>query len=249
MEFDIEKLLEKAKTGEKLDELIIKIICMKIKEIFVNEDNIKRISTPVTCVGDTHGQFLDVQELFKVGGEPPYTNYLFLGDYVDRGPQSVEVITLFCLYKIKYPNRVTILRGNHETRGITQNYGFYVECQSKYGNTSVWEMYTDVFDFIPIGCIIDNELFCVHGGLSPQIESIDEIKQLDRFQEIPHEGAFTDLMWSDPDSENNPGFTVSTRGAGYYFGEDVLKKFLHYNNMKKTYQSSLTLLRRISGYI
>ncbi|KRX01807.1 Insulin-like growth factor binding protein, N-terminal [Pseudocohnilembus persalinus] len=235
MGFDLDKGLERALQGEILEEQMVKLICIKVKEIFIQEPNVKNVRTPVTCIGDIHGQFIDLQEIFQVGGHVPLTNYLFLGDYVDRGPQSVEVITLLFLLKIKYPERVTILRGNHETRGITQNYGFYVECQKKYGNTLVWEFYTDVFDYIPIGAIIDQKVFCVHGGLSPSIETIDQIAQLDRFQEIPHEGAFTDLMWSDPKQEPDDdlkGFTLSSRGAGYYFGGDVLKKFLQLNKME-----------------
>lgn len=163
-------------------------------------------------------QLYDVQELFQVGGRPPFTNYLFLGDYVDRGAHSVEVITLLSLLKIKFPNRVTLIRGNHETRGITQSYGFYMECQQKFGNTQAWEYFTDMFDYLPIACIVGDDLLCVHGGLSPCVESVDEIEHLNRFQEIPHEGAFTDIMWSDPDDEDTPGFKISPRGAGFVFG-------------------------------
>jgi serine/threonine-protein phosphatase PPG1 len=101
-------------------------MCSKLKDIFLEEPNVQKISVPVTVVGDIHGQFYDLLEIFKVGGELPYTSYLFLGDYVDRGAHSVEVITLLCLMKIKYPTRMAMIRGNHETRGITQNYGFYM---------------------------------------------------------------------------------------------------------------------------
>ncbi|CAD8176056.1 unnamed protein product [Paramecium octaurelia] len=227
----IDKFLEQAYQGELLNENAIKFICLTLKEIFSKEPNVKKIPTPVTIVGDVHGQLYDVQELFKVGGKPPFTNYLFLGDYVDRGAHSVEVITLLSLLKVKFPNRVTLIRGNHETRGITQNYGFYMECQQKYGNTQAWEYFTDMFDYIPIACIVGTNLLCVHGGLSPCIESVDEIEHLNRFQEIPHEGAFTDIMWSDPDDEDTPGFKISPRGAGFVFGGQVLKEFLHFNNM------------------
>jgi serine/threonine-protein phosphatase PPG1 len=92
----------------------------------------------MTVVGDVHGQFFDVLEIFKIGGELPHTSYLFLGDYVDRGAHSVETITLLCLLKLKYPNHLYLLRGNHELRAITQNYGFYMECQNKFGTTLVW---------------------------------------------------------------------------------------------------------------
>ncbi|KAL4474133.1 hypothetical protein ABPG72_002858 [Tetrahymena utriculariae] len=233
MGFDLDKCLERAKEGLKLKELEIKLLCMKIKEIFVNENNVKRIRAPVTLVGDVHGQFYDVQEIFRVGGDPPYTNYLWLGDYVDRGYYSVEVITLLFLLKLKYPERMTLIRGNHETRSVTQNYGFQVECIQKYGDSSkIWEYYTDSFDFLPLGCIIDTSIFCVHGGLSPNIETIQEVSMLDRFQEIPREGPYTDLMWSDPSSDkDHTGFMLSERGAGYLFGGDVVEKFLHVNGL------------------
>eukprot|EP01016_Furgasonia_blochmanni_P035425 TRINITY_DN3925_c0_g1_i15.p1 TRINITY_DN3925_c0_g1~~TRINITY_DN3925_c0_g1_i15.p1 ORF type:complete len:140 (+),score=29.71 TRINITY_DN3925_c0_g1_i15:55-474(+) len=108
----------------------------------------------------------------------------------------------------------------------------YMECQSKYGgSTAVWEYFTEMFDYLPIAAVIDSEVFCVHGGLSPLIETIKEIEELDRFREIPHEGPFSDLMWSDPDLEN-PGFTMSSRGAGYLFGEEVVNRFLALNKIE-----------------
>jgi len=232
MGFDLDVYLERASNGELLEELAIKIICMKLKEILAPEDNVKLISSPITLVGDVHGQFYDLKELFRVGGEIPNTNYLFLGDYVDRGAHSIETIIYLSLLKIKYPSRITLIRGNHESRGITQSYGFFTECQTKYGDTGVWQYITDMFDYFPISALIDNEIFCVHGGLSPAIETLQEISQINRFQEIPHEGALADLMWSDPDMEN-PGFTLSARGAGYMFGEDVLMRFLHLNKFSK----------------
>ena len=117
-------------------------------------------------------------EAFRVGGKVPDTNYLFLGDYVDRGPNSVETITLLFLLKLRYPQRICLIRGNHETRQITAIYGFQMECQQKYGSPRVWSMFTDVFDYLPIGAIIDDRLFAVHGGLSPTIQQIDDIKQI-----------------------------------------------------------------------
>ena len=126
--FDPDYLLEKAWKAEKLEEHAIKVICAKVKEIFIKEDNVQILNSPITLVGDVHGQFYDVLELFRVGGDIPDTNYLFLGDYVDRGAHSVETITLLMLLKVRYPNRICLIRGNHETRQITQIYGFYTEC-------------------------------------------------------------------------------------------------------------------------
>ena len=114
--FDVDHYLEKARKGEVLEEIAIKVVCAKVKEILALEGNVVPVRAPVTLVGDVHGQFLDVLELFRVGGEVPNTNYLFLGDYVDRGAASVETITLLILLKLRYPSRFTLLRGNHESR-------------------------------------------------------------------------------------------------------------------------------------
>jgi serine/threonine-protein phosphatase 4 catalytic subunit len=109
-------------------------------------------------------------ELFKIGGFPPYSNYIFMGDYVDRGKDSVETFLLLLALKVRYKNRVTLLRGNHESRIITQVYGFYDECIRKYGSLNVWRSCTEVFDCLTLGAVVDNKIFCVHGGLSPNIK-------------------------------------------------------------------------------
>lgn len=113
------------KKGEKLEESVIKKLCEAAKEIMKYESNVIRVSSPVTICGDIHGQFEDLLELFKIGGFPPYTNYIFMGDYVDRGRDSVETFLLLLALKVRYKNRITLLRGNHESRLITQVYGFY----------------------------------------------------------------------------------------------------------------------------
>eukprot|EP00004_Rigifila_ramosa_P016901 TRINITY_DN4055_c0_g1_i2.p1 TRINITY_DN4055_c0_g1~~TRINITY_DN4055_c0_g1_i2.p1 ORF type:complete len:247 (-),score=54.32 TRINITY_DN4055_c0_g1_i2:121-861(-) len=169
--------------------------------------------------------------MFQVAGKCPDTNFLFLGDYVDRGYYSVETISLLVCLKLRYHKRITLLRGNHESHQITQVYGFYGECVLKYGNANVWKYFTDMFDFLPIAAVVDNRLFCVHGGLSPSLHTVDQIKVLDRFQEVPHEGPLADLLWSDPDPDRE-GFTQSQRGAGFLFGSDIVQKFLHTNSME-----------------
>jgi serine/threonine-protein phosphatase 2A catalytic subunit len=168
-------------------------------------------------------------ELFRIGGPNPDTNYLFMGDYVDRGYYSVETVTLLVALKIRYPQRITILRGNHESRQITQVYGFYDECLRKYGNANVWKLFTDLFDFLPLTALIDNQIFCLHGGLSPSIDTLDNIRALDRIQEVPHEGPMCDLLWSDPD--DRCGWGISPRGAGYTFGQDISEAFNHNNGL------------------
>ena len=241
-------------------------------------------------------------ELFRVGGDVPDTNYLFMGDFVDRGFYSLESFLLLLCLKVRYPDRMTLIRGNHESRQITTVYGFYDECLRKYGSANVWRYCCEVFDYLALGALIlgtssslevmqdeksveeeieieirdsrnkitgtfprtrrrihedDNlnsspagtpskvdrtpihnggatknsggAVLCVHGGLSPLIDSVDRIRLLDRKQEVPHEGAMCDLLWSDPDEIE--GWGLSPRGAGFLFGADVVKKFNHINDL------------------
>mmetsp|Transcript_14523 Transcript_14523/g.12330 ORF Transcript_14523/g.12330 Transcript_14523/m.12330 type:complete len:245 (+) Transcript_14523:178-912(+) len=207
-------------------------LCDKAKEIFSKESNVREVQAPVTICGDIHGQFEDLMELFKIAGRPPETNFLFMGDYVDRGYQSIEVITLLVALKVRYPDRVTLLRGNHECRSITQVYGFYDECTRKYGNANVWKSYTELFDFIPLTGLVEGKIFSLHGGLSPSIDSLNDIRKLDRIQETPHEGPACDLLWSDPDPQRM-GWSMSMRGAGYNFGKDLTEEFIHHNDLSK----------------
>ena len=208
----------------------IKALCDKAKEILVNESNVQPVRTPVTICGDIHGQFYDLKELFKIGGELPDNNYLFMGDYVDRGYYSVETVTLLVTLKVRYPSRITILRGNHESKQITQVYGFYDECLRKYGNANVWQYFTSLFDYLPLTAVVEGNIFCLHGGLSPSIDTLYQIKQLDRIMEVPHEGPICDLLWSDPD--DRCGWGISPRGAGYSFGQDISEQFNHSNDLK-----------------
>ncbi|ELV11295.1 Serine/threonine-protein phosphatase 2A catalytic subunit alpha isoform, partial [Tupaia chinensis] len=127
------------------------------KEILTKESNVQEVRCPVTVCGDVHGQFHDLMELFRIGGKSPDTNYLFMGDYVDRGYYSVETVTLLVALKVRYPERITILRGNHESRQITQVYGFYDECLRKYGNANVWKCFTDLFDYLPLTALVDGQ--------------------------------------------------------------------------------------------
>jgi len=213
-----------------LSEQDIKQLCEKAKEILQNESNVKVVKAPVTVCGDIHGQYHDLMELFRIGGNPPDTNYLFMGDYVDRGYYSLETVTLLVALKVRYRDRITILRGNHESRQITQVYGFYDECVRKYGNPNVWKYFTDLFDYLPLTATVETDIFCLHGGLSPHLDTLDQIRKLDRVQEVPHEGAMCDLLWSDPDERC--GWGVSPRGAGYTFGQDISEQFNHTNNLK-----------------
>lgn len=226
---EVDAWLEKLQECKPLDESEIKSLTDKAKEILQHESNVQPVSLPVTVCGDVHGQFHDLVELFRIGGDCPDTNYLFMGDYVDRGYYSVETVTYLVALKVRYPNRITILRGNHESRQITQVYGFYDECLRKYGNPNVWSWFTDLFDYFPLTALVDNKIFCLHGGLSPNVDTLDAIRSLDRVQEVPHEGPMCDLLWSDPDDRT--GWGISPRGAGYTFGNDISKTFNDRNGL------------------
>ncbi|CAM9277134.1 unnamed protein product, partial [Hapterophycus canaliculatus] len=272
----VTKLLD----GKTLAETEVVQLCNKARDVLLEESNVQPVRCPVTVCGDVHGQFHDLMELFRIGGKAPDTNYLFMGDYVDRGYYSVETVTLLVALKVRYPDRLYILRGNHESRQITQVYGFYDECVRKYGNATVWKMFTDVFDYLPLTALVDDQvrnrrvcvrferipeppnfpglcwlglrhhtisvswcelvrlfqpiivrgqIFCLHGGLSPSIETLDHIRALDRVQEVPHEGPMCDLLWSDPDDRY--GWGISPRGAGYTFGQDISDQYNHTNGL------------------
>ncbi|KAL8709881.1 MAG: hypothetical protein Q9220_005497 [cf. Caloplaca sp. 1 TL-2023] len=302
-----------------IPEPAVRDLCHKARELLIEEGNVVQVDAPVTICGDIHGQFHDLMELFRVGGDVPDTNYLFMGDFVDRGFYSLESFLLLLCLKVRYPDRITLIRGNHESRQITTVYGFYDECMRKYGSANVWRYCCEVFDYLALGAlvlgtsaqlepaymdielpVVDEEIeieimnsrnevtsrfprnrrrvydpneegggttnnnnnnmtsspprdgqtpprtpkpqyedpptpssggavLCVHGGLSPLIDTVDKIRLLDRKQEVPHEGAMCDLLWSDPDEID--GWGLSPRGAGFLFGSDIVKRFNHLNDL------------------
>ncbi|CAN1177842.1 Phytochrome-associated serine/threonine-protein phosphatase [Linum perenne] len=226
---DLDQWIAKVKEGQHLLEDELQLLCEYVKEILIEESNVQPVNSPVTVCGDIHGQFHDLMKLFQTGGHVPDTNYIFMGDFVDRGYNSLEVFSILLLLKARYPAHITLLRGNHESRQLTQVYGFYDECQRKYGNANAWRYCTDVFDYLTLSAIIDGTVLCVHGGLSPDVRTIDQIRVIDRNCEIPHEGPFCDLMWSDP--EEIETWAVSPRGAGWLFGSRVTSEFNHINNL------------------
>ncbi|KAJ3434558.1 serine/threonine-protein phosphatase pp2a-related [Anaeramoeba flamelloides] len=227
---DIDQILETVYQCKYLPETQLIQLCQKAEEILIEENNVHPISSPVTVCGDIHGQFFDLLELFKIGGDIKNTKYIFLGDYVDRGYFSIETITLLLALKVKYPTQIYLLRGNHESRSISQMYGFYDECLSKYGNTNPWRRITQVFDYFLLSAIIDQEIFCVHGGLSPDIRCVEQIRSINRSEEIPSEGAFADLLWSDP-NDSVSGWVPSNRGCGYLFGKRITNQFMQINQL------------------
>ncbi|KXT11317.1 hypothetical protein AC579_3097 [Pseudocercospora musae] len=317
---DLDKAIAQLRACRPIPETQVRELCYKARELLIEEGNVVTVDAPVTICGDIHGQFHDLMELFRVGGDVPDTNYLFMGDFVDRGFYSLESFLLLLCLKVRYPDRITLIRGNHESRQITTVYGFYDECLRKYGSANVWRYCCEVFDYLALGALVmgaatdlepthaafadpaathpeleDVEIeilnsqgqiinrfprtrpalsverpqsnppsspsqtteqtpsqhgppgtaasgasrgspsssggavLCVHGGLSPLIDSIDKIRLLDRKQEVPHEGAMCDLLWSDPDEID--GWGLSPRGAGFLFGADIVKCFNHKNDL------------------
>ncbi|KAL0210677.1 hypothetical protein RCL1_005113 [Eukaryota sp. TZLM3-RCL] len=198
------QFIETIRKGELPSESDVEKLCDLAEDMLLEQPNVVNVDPPITVVGDIHGQFYDLLELFHVGGECPSTRYLFLGDYVDRGYYSVETFLFLLALKVHYPNEMILLRGNHESRQITQVYGFYDECVRKFGSLNIWDRCTRVFDCLPLAAVVAGKVFCVHGGLSPSLSTVDEIRKLDRQQEAPHDGLMCDLLWSDPMDGETP---------------------------------------------
>ncbi|KAI6712033.1 hypothetical protein JHW43_005490 [Diplocarpon mali] len=288
---DLDRAIAQLRACRPIPEAQVRELCHKARELLIEEGNVVTVTAPVTICGDIHGQFHDLMELFRVGGDVPDTNYLFMGDFVDRGFYSLESFLLLLCLKVRYPDRMTLIRGNHESRQITTVYGFYDECLRKYGSANVWRYCCEVFDYLALGAIVlgassnlepakhkvtgtksnsltstqeyidpDTEIevlnseggiissisrrkinarsaektgppgsgasgfsrgstgnptgavLCVHGGLSPLIDTIDKIRLLDHPDEIE-------------------GWGLSPRGAGFLFGSNIVKVFNHLNDL------------------
>ena len=211
------------------DDLLTKIVKAS-REVFLSQPMLLEIGSPVNICGDTHGQYADLLHLFEMGGFPPESNYLFLGDYVDRAKQSIEVITLCLCYKLKYPDSFFLLRGNHECASLNRIYGFYDECKRRY-SVKLWRTFADCFMCMPVAAVVENKILCMHGGLSPDLVSLSKIFEIKRPCDIPDEGLLCDLLWSDPEAAI-PGWGYNARGVSYTFGHDVIAEFLEINNLE-----------------
>ena len=188
------------------------------------------LEAPINICGDIHGQFYDMLRLFEYGGYPPESNYLFLGDYVDRGQQSIEAVCLLLAYKIKFPDNFFMTRGNHECASINRIYGFYDECKKRY-SVKLWKIFTDCFNCLPVAALLDDRILCMHGGLSKELESIEQIKNILRPSDVPEQGLLCDLLWSDPEEVPDGGFGDNDRGVSITFGPKVVKEFLKKNDL------------------
>lgn len=202
----------------------ITAICSAARELFLSQPALLELSAPVKIVGDVHGQYTDLIRLFEMCGFPPASNYLFLGDYVDRGKQSLETILLLMCYKLKYPENFFLMRGNHECANVTRVYGFYDECKRRC-NIKVWKTFIDTFNCLPIASIVAGKIFCVHGGLSPSLSHMDDIRGIARPTDVPDYGLLNDLLWSDP-ADMEEDWEPNERGVSYCFGKQVIMNFL-----------------------
>eukprot|EP01060_Flectonema_neradi_P007015 TRINITY_DN1484_c0_g1_i2.p1 TRINITY_DN1484_c0_g1~~TRINITY_DN1484_c0_g1_i2.p1 ORF type:complete len:337 (+),score=35.97 TRINITY_DN1484_c0_g1_i2:268-1278(+) len=178
----------------------IKHVQTKTREILMQQPTLLELDGPIKVAGDIHGQYYDLLRLFDRGGFPPDANYLFLGDYVDRGKHSMEVICLLFCYKIKYPENFFLLRGNHESAAINRMYGFYDDCKRRY-NVKLWKGFTDVFNCLPAAATIGEKILCMHGGISPDLSDLRHIRDVTRPTEVPDQGLLCDLLWADPEFE------------------------------------------------
>ncbi|KAJ9498124.1 serine/threonine protein phosphatase Pzh1 [Exophiala xenobiotica] len=202
----------------------ITAICAAVREVLLSQPALLELNAPVKIVGDIHGQYNDLIRLFEMCGFPPNANFLFLGDYVDRGKQSLETILLLFCYKLKYPENFFILRGNHECANVTRVYGFYDECKRRC-NIKIWKTFIDTFNCLPIAAIVADKIFCVHGGLSPSLSHMDDIRQIARPTDVPDYGLLNDLLWSDP-ADMDQDWDSNERGVSYCFGKKVIVDFL-----------------------
>lgn len=235
VDFDavIRKLLEvrgsRPGRAVQLSESEIRGLCQRSREIFISQPILLELAAPIKICGDIHGQYYDLLRLFEYGGFPPDSNYLFLGDYVDRGKQSLETICLLLAYKIKYPENFFLLRGNHECASINRIYGFYDECKRRY-NIRLWKAFIDCFNCLPVAAIIDEKIFCMHGGLSPELSTMEQIRRISRPTDVPDTGLLCDLLWSDPEKEIT-GWGENDRGVSFTFGQDVVQNFLRKHDL------------------
>lgn len=208
-------------------------ICQKSTKIFSEEPSLLEINSEVVIVGDVHGQFFDFLEVLDI--DCGAKRYLFLGDYVDRGANSLETILLLLQMKIERPEEIWMLRGNHESKNLSFIYGFYDECMQAYGTPVVWEMICEVFEYLPLAAVIDKKIFAVHGGIGPSV-SLEAISGVNRVGDSLLSGVISELLWSDPDA-NAEEYKENTRGAGYLFGRNQVEEFLEKEGVERIIRS------------
>lgn len=217
-----------------ISESILNSLSLKMAQILSKEENVLMIDGPIYLFGDIHGQFSDLVRFLQITGMPPNVKLLFLGDYVDRGDNSIEVIALLFSLKIKYPDQVFLIRGNHECSKLNNMYGFKEECQERYNRDNgdkIWKNINNALHQLPLSAVINEVIFCTHGGISPKLKKISEINKINRARNIPNEGVFCDLTWSDPKVQKKE-WTDNDRGCSYTFNGEALDNFMKHNGIQ-----------------
>ncbi|CAI5452602.1 unnamed protein product [Caenorhabditis angaria] len=223
------KVLESTKCGEKSLSSVVKIdeICTmldNLRPIFLSQPSCVELETPINICGDLHGQYGDLLRIFDKIGFPHRTNYLFLGDYVDRGKHNIETILLLFSYKMILPNHFFLLRGNHESPSINRVYGFLEECVRRFKNVKVWNAFQDTFATMPLSGLVADRILCMHGGLSPKLKSVEQLRRLKRPLYQPENGTLEiDILWSDP-STFSKGWAPNQRGVSFVYGPEACRK-------------------------
>ncbi|DBA04526.1 TPA: hypothetical protein N0F65_011074 [Lagenidium giganteum] len=232
------ELMDQFRRGETISVAAALDIIKHATNLMTLDPNVITLRAPFTVVGDLHGQYQDLVQIFRAHGVPsPSNQFLFLGDYVDRGLASCEIILLLLAFKSSFPAHVHLLRGNHECRSLSTFYGFRAECLQKYG-AIVYNRAIQAFESMPLAAVLETargRFLAVHGGISPDLKRIDDINDsVNRFMEPEPKGALCDLLWSDPakdEKQENDWAPNLVRGCSYTFNARVCRRFLETNNL------------------
>nr|CAD2188273.1 unnamed protein product [Meloidogyne enterolobii] len=217
-QMDVDKLLTQLNglsfdVAKSVEPSILAELTRKAKAVFQAQPVLLELVPPLVICGDIHAQYNDLRRIFSQLGQPPTTRYIFLGDYVDRGPQNLETIVLLLCYKVKYPACFYLVRGNHETSPVNAIYGFKSELEQRYGqrdNIGLFWMFNDASDSL------------YARGLSPALTERDQLRLIKRgWQDPQGVNIAMDLLWSDPEP-GTKGWKSSPRGCSYLFGDDIL---------------------------